>query len=160
MPQAPSSDTNELSHRADAEALAAAAPAKYSLAILVADDNKLNCFLMAEQLRLLGYVAEIAESGNEALELWRTGTFAVLLTDIKMPGMDGYELAEAIRTEEAGRSRMPIIALSADTLGDQEPRWKNVGIDDCLTKPVELMALKAMLERWPRRAEVGDRATG
>ena len=166
MSQELATDGNAGSDHAGPEEASEHASSPRSPMILVAEDNKLNCLLMAEQLRLLGFAAEIAESGQEALVRWRTGAFAILLTDIQMPDMDGYELAEAIRSEEAGGARMPIIALTADELRGQAARWKTAGIDDHLTKPAELAALKAMLQRWLKRDRAaqpqpaGDRAAG
>jgi CheY-like chemotaxis protein/HPt (histidine-containing phosphotransfer) domain-containing protein len=122
--------------------------------LLVAEDNRLNSLLMQEQLRMLGFSAEIVATGDEALRRWRSGAFAALLTDIQMPGMDGYELARIIRAEEGDRARMPIIALTAHVPSDKAALWRAAGIDDCLMKPAELPTLKATLQRWLRSAAV------
>ena len=93
----------------------AVAPGDPMTPILVAEDNRLNGLLMVEQLQMIGFAAEIVTSGREALTRWRSGRFAALLTDIQMPGMDGYELAACIRSEEATTgARTPIIALTAN----------------------------------------------
>ena len=128
------------------------------ISILVAEDNKLNVLLMAEQFRVLGIDAEIVTDGHAALARWRTGRFAAILTDIQMPGMDGYELAESIRREEGQCSRIPIIALTANASHDKKARWRTAGIDDCLDKPAELAALGAMLDRWTRPPTVAPSA--
>lgn len=116
--------------------------------VLVAEDNRLNSLLMQEQLRLLGFSAELTTTGRDALARWREAEFAALLTDIQMPGMDGYELASRIRDEEGDRARMPIIALTANAFHDGSARWRAAGIDAYLMKPAELPMLKATLERW------------
>ncbi|MBC7779150.1 MAG: response regulator, partial [Proteobacteria bacterium] len=79
---------------------------------------------------------------------WRTGDFALVLTDLHMPEMDGYALTAAIRAEERSTHRTPIIALTANALRDEELRCRAVGMDAYLTKPIRLPQLKAALESW------------
>jgi PAS domain S-box-containing protein len=116
--------------------------------ILVAEDDETNRKVIQQQLALLGYAAEVAGNGRDALELWRRGHHALLLTDLHMPEMDGYALAEAIRREEAGRHRMPILALTANALRGEANHAYAAGMDEYLTKPVQLRLLKSTLERW------------
>jgi CheY-like chemotaxis protein len=118
--------------------------------ILVAEDNETNQQLMLRQLDLLGLAAEVASNGLEALERWKTGAYALLLTDVHMPFMDGYELSAAIRSEEvkAGIERSPIIGLTADATKKEKDHCKAAGMDDYLSKPVRLTVLKAMLDKW------------
>ena len=104
--------------------------------------------MILRQLRLIGLAADVAADGREALTLWRTGDFALLLTDLHMRQMDGYALATAIRAEEVAGHRTPIIALTANALRDEEQRCLAVGIDAYLTKPVRLAQLKASIEAW------------
>jgi CheY-like chemotaxis protein len=73
---------------------------------------------------------------------------ALLLTDLHMPGMDGYSLAAAIRSEEPDGSRMPIVALSANALHGELDRCRAAGMDDYLSKPVRTEALGDMVKRW------------
>jgi len=120
--------------------------------ILVAEDDAINQKVILKQLALLGYAAEIAGNGVEALQLWRNGAYALLLTDLHMPEMDGYALTETIRREEAGQSRMPILALTANALKSEEHRALDLGMDEYLTKPLLLHLLGAALERWLPRA--------
>jgi len=120
--------------------------------ILVAEDNDINQKVLAKQLDLLGYRAEMAGDGAEALAHWRRGGHALLLTDLHMPVMDGYTLAAAVRAEEAGGPRLPIIALTANALRDEAMRCRQVGMDGYLSKPVRLAQLKSAIDAWLRPA--------
>jgi CheY-like chemotaxis protein/HPt (histidine-containing phosphotransfer) domain-containing protein len=114
--------------------------------ILVAEDNETNRVVIRQQLELIGFAAELVVNGRDALACWRRGGFALLLTDLHMPEMDGYELAAAIRAEEGAGSRLPIIALSANALHDEELRCRDAGMDAFLTKPIRLPQLRAAIE--------------
>ena len=116
--------------------------------VLVAEDNDINQKVIARQLALLGIAADVAPNGLVALERWRTGRYAMLLTDLHMPGMDGYELAATIRREEAGGRRTPIVALTANATHGESERCRGVGMDGHLIKPFRLERLDAMLARW------------
>ena len=72
--------------------------------ILVAEDNEINQKVIRQQLGLLGYAADIAVDGREALKRWETGDYALLLTDLHMPEIDGYQLTAAIRLAEQAKS--------------------------------------------------------
>ncbi|NMG46446.1 response regulator, partial [Aromatoleum toluvorans] len=116
--------------------------------ILIAEDDPVNQKVILQQLALLGYAAEVAGDGAQALRMWREGRYALLLTDLHMPHMDGYALAQTIRAEEAGRGRMPILALTANALRGEARRAREGGMDEYLTKPIQLQLLKDALERW------------
>jgi CheY-like chemotaxis protein/HPt (histidine-containing phosphotransfer) domain-containing protein len=116
--------------------------------VLIAEDDEINQKVILRQLGLLGYAAEIASDGKEAFRLWRENQYILLLTDLHMPEMDGYELAAAIRQVEAGPHRMPIVALTANALQGEASRAKAAGMDGYLTKPLQLDALKAALDKW------------
>ena len=119
--------------------------------VLVAEDNPINQQVVCAQLRLIGADAVVAADGEAALARWREGGFALLLTDLQMPKMDGYQLARSIRSEERAPTRIPIIALTANSLEDESRRCRAAGMDDYLVKPVGLVALQAALERWMGR---------
>ena len=116
--------------------------------ILVAEDNEINQKVLLRQLALLGCTAQVACNGLEALAFWRRGDYALLLTDLHMPQLDGYELATAIRQGEGSGQRMPIVALTANALKGERKRCCDLGMDDYMTKPVQLANLKAMLDKW------------
>jgi CheY-like chemotaxis protein/HPt (histidine-containing phosphotransfer) domain-containing protein len=127
--------------------------------ILVAEDDTVNQKVVLKQLALLGYAAEVASDGAEALRLWESGRHALLLSDLHMPELDGYALSGAIREAE-GRGpaavRMPILALTANALRDEASRVRAAGMDECLTKPIQLAALAKALGRWLPHAEPGQ----
>ena len=125
--------------------------------ILVVEDDAINQKVVLRQLALLGYAAEVASNGAEALRMWREGRYGLVLTDLNMPDLDGYSLAEAIRKEETGRQRVPIIALTANAVRGEANRAQVAGMDDYLTKPIELKALQQRIERWlaPSGSEEG-----
>ena len=133
------------SRPAPSKAHGAAAPHS---SILLAEDNDVNRLVIERQLALLGFECDMAENGQEALERWRKGRYALLLTDLHMPEMDGYELTARIRSEEPSGRRMPIIAVTANALRGEDQRCIDVGMDDFITKPIQLDVLRQTLMRW------------
>jgi CheY-like chemotaxis protein len=127
--------------------------------ILLAEDNEINRDVILEQLRLLGYAAEVAHNGAHALNLWRSGgktRYALLLTDCHMPQMDGFELTQSIRQSEARGTHLPIVAITANAMQGEAQRCREHGMDDYLAKPLRLKELRAMLEKWLPLAPQGQ----
>jgi signal transduction histidine kinase/CheY-like chemotaxis protein len=122
--------------------------------VLVVDDNSVNRKILARQLELAGTSADMAASGEEALAMWRSGRYDLMLADLQMPEMDGFELARRIRQGEAstGRARLPILAVTASALESEEERSRAAGMDGFITKPVGIEQLKATLEVWLKGA--------
>ncbi|MBP2298250.1 hybrid sensor histidine kinase/response regulator [Azospirillum picis] len=124
--------------------------------ILVAEDNPVNRKVLLMQLQALGYAAEMTPGGAEALAAFdamrRNGyRHALLLTDIQMPEVDGFELTRSIRKAEggaAGRERLPIIAITANAAPADAESYRAAGMDDVLSKPLELSQLAVALARW------------
>jgi PAS domain S-box-containing protein len=118
--------------------------------VLVADDHPINRMVLARQLNALGYAVDTAADGVEALGKWRSGRFALLITDCNMPEMDGYALARAIRAEEVEewRPRSPIIACTANALAGEAQNCFAAGMDDYIAKPVEMLQLARKLDQW------------
>jgi len=116
--------------------------------ILVAEDNKINQKVIVLQLGLLGYAADVADDGRQALQRWQSGDYALLLADLHMPKMDGYELSLTIRSVEAEKQRIPIIAVTANALKGEVENCRAAGMDDYMCKPVRLEDLRVMLEKW------------
>jgi CheY-like chemotaxis protein/HPt (histidine-containing phosphotransfer) domain-containing protein len=119
--------------------------------ILVAEDNPTNRDVIGRQLRMLGQTFEMAEDGKQALAAWRSGHYAVLLTDCHMPVMDGFELTAAIRAEEQpaqGAHRFPIVAITANALQGEAERCLAAGMDAYMAKPIDMKELRRMLKRF------------
>ena len=151
----------ELLHENGTEAIAAEQVSAPTIAqaraqgrlILIAEDDEVNQKVILRQMEVLGYAAEIANNGAEALRLWRNGQYGLMLSDLHMPEMDGYTVAEVIRREEAERGlapqqRMPILALTANALRGEAIRAAAAGMDEYLTKPLQLHLLKAAIRKW------------
>jgi CheY-like chemotaxis protein/HPt (histidine-containing phosphotransfer) domain-containing protein len=125
------------------------------LQILVAEDNETNRKVIEQQLHVVGFDADFAEDGQQALEMWRWGRYGLLLTDLHMPRMDGYALAAAIRAQELAQDlpRTAIVALTANALRDEELRCRAAGIDAYLSKPIRLARLQEAIAQWLPRAD-------
>ncbi len=124
--------------------------------ILVAEDNAVNRAVLAAQMTMLGYRVEYAENGVEALKKWISGKYYVLLTDIRMPIMDGYDLIREIRSLDiTGTHAISVIAITANVRDSDIIKCHDAGADDVLPKPVELEDLRRVLEKWVPR-EVSD----
>jgi len=142
--------------RAPAPRRAAPVAQRPDAPILVVEDDAMNRKVILEQLNLLGYGAEVAVDGADALQRWRDRRHALILSDLHMPVMDGYALARAIRAEESPEGRTPIIVLSANALRGEANRAYGAGIDDYLTKPVSLERLDGVLDYWLARRRVDN----
>jgi signal transduction histidine kinase/CheY-like chemotaxis protein len=124
--------------------------------LLVVDDHPVNREVLVQQLELLGLSADASAGGIEALAAWQPGRYAVVLADLHMPGMDGYELTCRLRAAEAERccARTPIVAVTANALRGEAERCMAVGMDGFIAKPVAIEALAQELTRWlPRLAQ-------
>jgi CheY-like chemotaxis protein len=133
---------------------AASAPGRVAGRVLVVDDNSVNRKILARQLELAGASTDAAAGGEEALDLWRKGKYDLVLADLQMPSMDGFELARRIRENERveRRARTPILAVTASALEDHEQKSRAVGMDGLITKPVGIEQLKATLDVWLKDA--------
>ena len=131
--------------------------------MLVVDDNSVNRKILARQLELSGLSTDSAAGGEEALVLWNQGGYDLVLADLQMPTMDGFELARRIRDSEASeqRPRTPILAVTASTLEEQELKSRAVGMDGFITKPIGIEQLRATLDVWLKdaRSETGGERT-
>jgi CheY-like chemotaxis protein/HPt (histidine-containing phosphotransfer) domain-containing protein len=116
--------------------------------ILVAEDHEINQRVTVGILERLGYRADVAADGREAVEAVARTPYGLVLMDCQMPGMDGYEAAAAIRRQEGAGHRLPIIALTADSSEGARERCTAAGMDDLLPKPLDRGRLRAMLRRW------------
>ncbi|NPC58159.1 response regulator [Caenimonas soli] len=128
--------------------------------ILLVDDHPINRALLVRQVQALGYASESAEDGRQALEKWRSGQFGLVITDCHMPVMDGYDFAREVRRIELaeGRSRVPIIACTANVLSGEAAKCFDAGMDDYLVKPVELSQMLKKLQKWRPIPEAAGRS--
>jgi len=118
--------------------------------LLLAEDHPVNRQVLMRQLDMIGFHVEVAEDGAIAFDRFVAGRYGAVLTDLNMPGMNGYELTKAIRDHEreAGRPRTPIVALTANALQGEAERCLAAGMDDFATKPTSMPVLSAKLRRW------------
>lgn len=118
--------------------------------ILLAEDNPTNQKVILRQLNSLGFAAMIADDGEQALKAMAEHDFAVLLTDCHMPNLDGFDLTRSVREKEqsAPGRRMPIMAITASALTEEVEQCYEAGMDDFLSKPVEIAKLHSALKKW------------
>jgi len=118
--------------------------------ILAVEDNPTNLEVIRRQLELLGYAVDIASDGVEAYEKWQKESYGLLLTDLHMPNMDGYDLTTAIRRKEEQNNvkPIPIIALTANALKGEEEHCLALGMNAYLTKPIEMPRLKEVMVNY------------
>jgi PAS domain S-box-containing protein len=127
------------------------------LHILLAEDNPVNQEVAAAMLRKRGHSVDIADNGRQAVEAVVRERYDVVLMDIQMPEMDGYEAARAIRAMPKGRD-VPIVACTAHAMAEERERCLAVGMTACLTKPFKPYDLFAAVEGWGAEKPAGSAA--
>jgi CheY-like chemotaxis protein len=120
--------------------------------ILLVEDSPLNQQITLKQLEALGYNADVAANGMEALAALQRSTYPIVLMDCQMPGMDGYETTWQIRNREKEQAQSStgktyIIAFTANTKPQDRARCLSSGMDDYISKPVQLAELEVALQR-------------
>lgn len=125
---------------------------RFSLRILVAEDNPINQTTILDQLERLGCQVTAAEDGEDALALWDVQPHDFVLTDVNMPLMNGYELARTLRSEGV---TCPIIGITANAMLDEQQRCISAGMDTWLVKPIALDTLIRMLRLYAPQSEIG-----
>ena len=117
--------------------------------VLLVEDNAINQSVAQAMLKKLGCRWTLANHGAEAVALGAVHDFDLVLMDCQMPVMDGFEATALIRQQprKAGR-RLPIVALTANTLQGDEQKCRDAGMDDFLAKPYSLAALSGKLKLW------------
>jgi signal transduction histidine kinase/CheY-like chemotaxis protein len=119
--------------------------------VLVVEDNAVNRIIIDALLKKIGLAVVLVNDGQQAVDLIKQGERPdLILMDLQMPVMDGYTATRHIREWEAEqqRTRLPVIALTADAFDEDRQQCTAVGMDDFLTKPVSLDALRLALGRW------------
>jgi CheY-like chemotaxis protein/HPt (histidine-containing phosphotransfer) domain-containing protein len=115
--------------------------------VLLVEDNEVNQALAVAILTRLGYPADVAHNGRQAVELVARGRYGLVLMDCQLPVLDGYQATAEIRRCEATTRHTPIVAMTAGVLEDRE-RCLAAGMDDHIAKPVLLAEVQALLSRW------------
>jgi two-component system, sensor histidine kinase and response regulator len=120
------------------------------LRILLAEDNPVNQMVMLKMLNKLGYQADVAANGTEVLHSLKLQPYDIILMDVQMPEMDGFEATRAIRKRWASADQPKIIAITAYALEGDRERCIAAGMDDYISKPVKLEELRSVLESYGR----------
>jgi len=132
------------------EAVAAGPDVGPPLSVLLAEDSLVNQKLAIGLLLKKGHDVVVANNGQEALELFRTHRFDLILMDVQMPDMDGFEATKAIRELERDGARTPIIAITAHAMKGDRERCLQAGMDGYLSKPIRARALYNTIHRFTR----------
>ncbi|MCP4604617.1 MAG: response regulator [Proteobacteria bacterium] len=128
---------------------------KFALRILVVEDNIVNQKVATKLLLNLGYQADVVENGLEAVRALITSDYDLVLMDLQMPQMDGFEATRIIRdsTSEVRNHDVPIIAMTAHTLKGARGKCLEIGMNDYIPKPIESDFLAEVIEKWTSHLE-------
>ncbi len=140
---------------ADPHVAALSSGSPTGLRVLVVEDNEVNQMVATGMLTSLGYEVQVAPDGVVALEIFDPAVHHVVLMDVQMPRLDGYGAARALRERYGDSIRTPIIAMTAGAISGERERCLASGMDECLTKPVDLALLRRTLSRWTDHAADG-----
>ncbi len=109
--------------------------------LLVAEDDQMIVKVLGSMLRLAKFDVDFAENGQKAVEMWERGGYDLILMDIQMPKMNGFEATKAIRGKESAHGgHIPIIAITAHAFKEDEQRCLDIGMDAYISKPIDFMA--------------------
>ncbi|HZO86985.1 MAG TPA: response regulator [Chthonomonadaceae bacterium] len=121
--------------------------------LLMAEDNRINQLVALEMLKQCGFAEDqvtMVSNGRQALEALEAASYDLILMDVQMPEMDGFEATQAIRSreQELGKPPVPILAMTAHAMAGDRERCQAAGMDDYLSKPIHTPTLREMLSRW------------
>jgi len=122
--------------------------ANYPGQILVADDNVVNLKVATAFLTRMGYQPDKAKDGREVIEMLAVKEYDLVLLDIQMPELDGYQVASTVIANAAGNKRPYLIALTASAMESDRQKCLAAGLDDYLPKPIRVTALEAILRKY------------
>jgi CheY-like chemotaxis protein len=112
--------------------------------ILIVDDEPEATATLSKFLETRGYTTDTAANGSQALEQVRTIRYELVMTDLRMPGMDGADFLVRVRLEQP---QLPIVVMTGHTsLGSQDDLWRRAGVDVVLHKPLNLREVSGMLQ--------------
>jgi PAS domain S-box-containing protein len=120
--------------------------------ILLVDDVETNRMLAALLLRRAGHVVDTANDGLTAIDAVSRNDYDLVLMDVQMPDMDGYEATSRIRAFRSDKRTIPIVAMTANAMEEDIRRCYDVGMNDCLSKPIDRTQLLSTVDRWGRAA--------
>jgi CheY-like chemotaxis protein len=131
--------------------------------VLLVEDNRVNRMVALGLMKKMGLAADEAQNGQEAVEAVSRKRYDLVLMDVQMPVMDGFdatrrirELEEESRQNGSGQAPLPIIAMTAHAMQGDRERCLEAGMDDYLAKPISAGALAALLEKWLPGGRPGD----
>jgi CheY-like chemotaxis protein/HPt (histidine-containing phosphotransfer) domain-containing protein len=132
-------------------------PLNDNVRILLAEDNSINQLVAIKILNRLGYTAETVSNGLEAVKSAEAKDYDLILMDCQMPELDGYAATEMLRKHEetSGRHTL-VIAMTAHALKGDREKCLSAGMDDYLTKPIDMKALDQMLAKWLNKLKTGE----
>ena len=119
-----------------------------SATVLIVDDNEINLLVAEELLKQYDIQADTAQSGAEALRMMNEKHYDLVFMDHMMPEMDGIEATKWIRTYQDWRSQVPIVALTANAISGMKELFLSSGMNDFISKPIELDTLNRVLKTW------------
>ena len=117
-----------------------------SCRILLVEDNAVNEKVATRFLQKFGYLVDVARNGREAVDAWARGDYDLIFMDCQMPVLDGYEATREIRAREPAPQRIPIVAMTANAMKDDDVKCKTAGMDDHLSKPLDRERLARCLD--------------
>jgi CheY-like chemotaxis protein len=119
--------------------------------ILLAEDNDINAEIVEEIMSAYGAIVTRTENGKDCVEMFSTsseGAYDVIFMDVHMPIMDGYEATKNIRSLNRKDRNIPIIAMTADVFSDNIENCKSSGMDECITKPLDMKECMRILRKY------------
>ncbi len=121
---------------------------KHNLRILLAEDDRVNQIVALKLLEKLGYQADVASNGQEAVRALKNKSYDLVLMDVQMPLMDGMAATRKIRNLKSEIRKIPIVAMTAYAMKGDREQFLEAGMDDYLSKPVQPEAVAAVMEKW------------
>jgi CheY-like chemotaxis protein/HPt (histidine-containing phosphotransfer) domain-containing protein len=135
-----------------AERLSALNSAVNGMQILLVEDNKINQQVVMHAVESIGIEVSVVEDGVEAVEAVNRNHYDLVLMDIQMPKLDGYEATQRIRLQHPA-DRLPIIAMTANAMTGDKEKALEVGMNDYLSKPIDIDVLFKILQHWYRKRD-------
>ena len=127
--------------------------------ILLAEDNPVNQRVATTLLENEGHIIDVVGNGKDAVQKIKENQYNIILMDVQMPIMDGFEATRQIRTWEAEKKHIPIIAMTAHAMKGDRERCLEAGMDDYLSKPIDKRSLFTLIQRWSNEMQKTDAPT-